>query len=253
VFLSKTMYNSPLKEEVFMLSKDVLRILGITRPTLSKYIKEGIIRYMQSENAEDLLNTVRALINHYPKETLDCLMNILGTHDTARILTVLGGIYCANKEEMASPKAKMSEKAKEEAIKKLKMATLLQYTLPGVPCVYYGDENAMEGHSDPFCRRCFDWTNLNEDLIGFYKKLGAIRKEHFDFFKDGLFQEVYVDCGLIIFARKKENKNIFVFTNNSSKRYYLALPQKMIELLSKNVFEQQLEIQPYSYGILKTI
>ena len=43
----------------------------------------------------------------------------------------------------------------QEAIKQLKMAAVLQYTLPGVPYLYYGDENGMEGHIDPFCRFCF--------------------------------------------------------------------------------------------------
>ncbi len=133
-------------------------------------LKEAIINYMQTGNSCNLLNTVRALINHYPKQTLDCLMNILGTHDTARILTVLGGIHCNNKEEMAKPSAYLGKKAKGNAIERLKMAAVLQYTLPGVPCVYYGDENGMEGHIDPFCRRCFDCDNTNENLLAFYQR-----------------------------------------------------------------------------------
>ena len=76
----------------------------------------------------------------------------------------------------------MSENTKKSAIEKLKMAAVLQYTLPGVPCLYYGDENGMEGHIDPFCRKCFDWEHLNEDLIGFYSKLGEIREKYRDIF-----------------------------------------------------------------------
>jgi glycosidase len=115
-------------------------------------------------------------MNHYPKQTLDCLMNILGTHDTYRILTVLGGITCNTKKEMSLPTAYLSKKEKEKAVSALKMAAVLQYTMPGVPCIYYGDENAMEGHSDPFCRRCFDWEHMEQNLIEFYQKLGNIRK-----------------------------------------------------------------------------
>ncbi len=214
-------------------------------------LKEAIIAYMQTGNASNLLYTVRVLINHYPKQTLDCLMNILGTHDTSRILTVLGGIYCNNKDEMASAKAKMSAEDKEKALKKLKMSAVLQYTVPGVPCIYYGDENGMEGHIDPFCRRCFDWDNLNNDLINFYSKLGAIRKENREIFKDGDFKEIFIDDGCLIFSREKSDENIFVFVNNSSKRYKINLPEKMKELLSEEVFEKTLEIKPYTYGILK--
>ena len=140
-------------------------------------LKDAIIQYMQRGNALELLNVIRVLINHYPKETLDSLMNILGTHDTARILTVLGEKYCKNKDEMAQESAYLDEKSKKSAIKKLKMAVILQYMLPGVPCIYYGDENAMEGHIDPFCRRCFDWEHLNNDLIEFYQTLGKLREK----------------------------------------------------------------------------
>ena len=64
-------------------------------------LKDAIISYVQSGNTTQLRETLYMLIDNYPKQTLDCLMNILGTHDTPRILTVLGGKTCANKDEMA--------------------------------------------------------------------------------------------------------------------------------------------------------
>jgi len=212
-------------------------------------LKEAIIGYVQSGNAGNLLHTVRVLINHYPKQTLDCLMNILGTHDTARILTVLGGIYCHNKEEMSSSCAYLSPKAKQKAIKKLKMAAVLQFTLPGVPCVYYGDENGLEGHIDPFCRRCFDWNHINEDLLAFYQKLGNVRKEYRDIFKDGDFREIRVEDGLLFYERKNEHGEIYVYVNNSSKRYILELPNSATELITNTKFDKEVEIKPYEYGI----
>jgi glycosidase len=211
--------------------------------------KDAIIGYIQSGDANRLLSTIRAIINHYPKATVDCLMNILGTHDTARILTVLGGIYCANKDEMAGKGAYLSKKAKENAIEKLKMAVVLQYTLPGVPCVYYGDENGAEGHIDPFCRQCFDWEHLNTALIEFYSKLGTIRKKYRKIFKDGAFEEVFSQDGLIIYKRTKTNDSIYIYNNNSSKRYLFNLPNKVLELINNRSFENELEIEPNSYGI----
>jgi glycosidase len=177
--------------------------------------KEAIISYIFKGNAQEFLHSIRSIINHYPKETLDSLMNILGTHDTPRILTVLGGIQCYNKDEMASKKAFLSEKDKEKAIEKLKMAAILQFTLPGVPCIYYGDENAMEGHIDPFCRRCFNWDNLNEKLIEFYKTLGFTREELRDVFKDGKFEVLEANEGLLIYVRENKNGKVFVFVNQS--------------------------------------
>ncbi len=212
-------------------------------------LKEGIIRYIQTGNAASLLHTVRVLINHYPKQTVDCLMNILGTHDTARILTVLGGIYCNNKDEMAQESAYLSPENKQKAIEKLKMAAVLQYTLPGVPCVYYGDENGMEGHIDPFCRRCFDWEHLNEDLISFYKTLGNIRKKYREIFKDGDFEDVYVSEGVLLFKREKEEKEIYIYTNQSSKSYFLKNTENYKDCLTGKEFKEGIQIMPYSYGI----
>lgn len=212
-------------------------------------LKDAIINYVQTGNAMDLLHCERSLIDHYPKQTLDCLMNVLGTHDTARILTVLGGIYCKNKEEMASDWAYLSENSKKNAINKLKMAAVLQYTMPGVPCVYYGDENAMEGHIDPFCRRCFDWNNLKDELIGFYAKLGKIREKYREIFADGQFQEIIAEKGLLYYKRVKNDKAIYICTNNSSKSFALKISERYIDCIEENIFTEHLEIKPYSYNI----
>ncbi len=214
-------------------------------------LKDAIIRYIQTENAEDVVRVIRALINHYPKQTLDCLMNILGTHDTARILTVLGGIYCHNKEEMAQKSAYMTPENKQKAIEKLKMAAVLQYTMPGVPCLYYGDENAEEGHIDPFCRRCYDWETQNSELISFYAKLGEIRKAYQNIFKDGDFEIIYTSGGLIFYKRKIKNEEIFVYVNNDSKSELFDLNEKLTDCISNEIHEKQLIIKPYSFGILK--
>ena len=212
-------------------------------------LKEGIISYIKTEDAGQLLQVVRILIDHYPKQTLDCLMNILGTHDTARILTVLGGIYCKNKDEMALPSAYLDENGKKKTIEKLKMAAVLQFTLPGVPCIYYGDENGMEGHIDPFCRQCFDWEHLNENLISFYQKLGKLRNEQKEIFKDGAFKEIFVEGGFIFYARESGEKRVFVFVNNSSKTYHLKLPKKLLEIISSKTQENEFTVNAYSYGI----
>ena len=213
-------------------------------------LKDAIIGYIQSGDASKLSATVRLLIDHYPKQTVDCLMNILGTHDTARILTVLGGIYCQNKEEMASKRAYLSSEAKKKAIEQLKIAAVLQYTLPGVPCVYYGDENGAEGHIDPFCRQCFDWEHLNTDLISFYELLGKIREQFRMIFKDGDFKEIYREDGLIFYKRYKNKKEIYVITNNTSKSYRLQISENYKNVLTQTIYKNEIPIEAYSYAIL---
>lgn len=215
--------------------------------------KEAIIRYIQTENSLELLGTVRSIINHYPKQTVDCLMNILGTHDTARILTVLGGIYCRNKEEMAKESAYLTVESKENAIKKLKMAAILQYTLPGVPCLYYGDENGMEGHIDPFCRQCFDWEHQNQELYNFYVKIGEIRQNNKEIFKNGDFEVLYTEGGFIFYKRTNGNDSLYIYVNNSSKYELLDLNEKYQDCITNEIYENKLKINPYTFGIFKKI
>ena len=154
---------------------------------------------------------------------------------------------------MASENAYLRPEDKMNAIEKLKMGAVLLYTLPGVPCIYYGDENGAEGHIDPFCRRCFDWENLNEDLIVFFSKLGKIRNDFKEIFADGRFENIYTKNSLIFYKRKSNNKNIYIFANNSSEKYLINLPGKYHELLKDEQFENIMEISENSYGIFYEI
>ena len=160
-------------------------------------------------------------------------MNILGTHDTPRILTVLGNQTCESREEMAN--ARLSGDAKRRAKEKLKMATLLQFTLPGVPCIYYGDENGMEGYRD-------------------YRKLGEIREQKFkEVFEDGTYCEIFADHSCLVFKRSSISKSVYVFVNNSGSKYSVTFPGKYLEHLTGTSFNERLEIQPFSYGLLEKI
>lgn len=212
-------------------------------------LKDGIIRYMQTGNARDLLAVIRLLIDHYPKETLDSLMNILGTHDTVRILTVLGGITCRNKDEMAQDSAYLSPKNKQKAIEKLKMAAVLQFTMPGIPCIYYGDEVGMEGHSDPFCRRCFPWDSHNSELTDFYSRLGKLRETYRDVFKTGDFADLYLDGGFFYYKRESKNGSVYVYVNHSEKNYQIDLNEKYMDCMSQEILEKQIFVQPNSFRI----
>ena len=149
----------------------------------------------------------------------------------------------------ASNKAILTENERKIAIEKLKTAAILQFTLPGVPCIYYGDENGMEGHIDPFCRRCFDWNTTNEKLHSFYKKLGELRATYQNVFKDGTFKEILVEDGFFMYKREKENQAIYIYTNNSSKPQLVTLPENCKDYFTNEILNYNLEIKPYSFGI----
>lgn len=128
-----------------------------------------------TKSAKDMASTVMTIAENYPKPILDCLMNTLSTHDTKRILTVLGADnkILTKKERSAYT---LSAAERENGVRKLKYAAFLQYVLPGTPCIYYGDEVGLEGFEDPFNRRFFPWDKMDEELLSFYQKLGQLKR-----------------------------------------------------------------------------
>jgi len=212
-------------------------------------LKEGIINYIMTGDSRGLREAINMLVDNYPKQTLDCLMNILGTHDTARILTVFGGKTCYSKDQMSVTRLNETEKA--AAIEKLKAAAFLQFFLPGVPCIYYGDENGMEGYGDPFCRGCFDWAHMNEKLISYYQKLGSIRRGVLkDILKDGEYKEVYFQQSLIIFKRFNKSGSAYFYMNRSSDSFSLEIDGDYVDIFNGVKANGTYKVAAFSHGIL---
>ena len=216
--------------------------------------KDAIVTFIKDGNSNYFAETVAKIVDHYPKSTLDCLMNILGTHDTARILTVLAGKTACSKDEMASERAMLSIGERAIAIKKLKIAALLLFTIPGIPCVYYGDEIGMEGFGDPFCRKCFDFENANEDLLTFYRRLGEIRGEYRKIFAEGEYEEVFEKDGCLVFRRRIAEKAVYVCVNMSTEKFYLSIPKSASgnNLLTKQKMPESISLQQGDYYLFYT-
>lgn len=182
--------------------------------------KNAIIEFIKKADSECLYREIIEIVNNYPKKNLDCLMNILDTHDTRRILTALVGKKRGNNTREEISTWKLTDEERELGKKLLKLATVLQYTLPGVPCLYYGDEAGLEGYRDPFNRRTYPWEKEDDELIEWYKNLGRMRKEN-PVVKDGeIILGRYID-GIIEYRRKSELGELLVIVNRSRTPYSL--------------------------------
>ena len=184
-------------------------------------LKNGIVDFIRFRDANILGDVLKELYSCYPECVCHSLMNILGTHDTERILTVLG----YSNDESLSPDGvsnaelstrRMSVVQRAEAEKLLKLAAVIQYTVFGIPSVYYGDEVGMEGYHDPFCRMPFPWGGENTELLRFYRDLGRIRREN-DVLADGEFKILEIDGGFIAYSREKKGKSLVVAVNRSER------------------------------------
>ncbi len=172
----------------------------------------AIIEFLTNGNAELFFDIVCSIYENYPKEALHLLMNHIGTHDTERILTALGAERALNKSREWQSKSKMTDEQLQYAKKLLYLAAIIQYTLPGIPSLYYGDETGVQGYGDPFCRSFYPWGNEDMYLVDFYKKIGKFRRGCEAFF-DGDFVPLYCGDGVIAFSRKGKKEQVAVCVN----------------------------------------
>ena len=137
--------------------------------------RDAIINFVKGNiSGGKFAEIVMTIAENYPKPVLDCVMNLLSTHDTPRILTELTGVGAGmSKAEKAHFKLEGDERLR--ALSLAKAAAILQFTLPGNPCIYYGDEIGMQGFEDPLNRAFFAWGDADCDLHEFYKKLSALK------------------------------------------------------------------------------
>ena len=176
-------------------------------------LREAIIACVRDGQTQRLAQVMAQLSKNYPESVLNSLMNILSTHDTMRILTVLSGAELPQGREGMS-KFRLDPDQLDIAKARLKLASALQFTLPGVPCVYYGDEAGMEGGADPFCRRCYPWGAEDADLLAWYTRLGQLRNE-LECFKSGKYDLVQALDGLFAFTRGRGRGRVLVTVNVS--------------------------------------
>ena len=178
-----------------------------------------------SGKAEGFNDTVEQICENYPKPSVDCLMNHIGTHDTCRILNMLatGGEYHSDPRERYA--GGLTPEQAERGKRLLRMISAVQFTLPGVPCVYYGDEAGIDGGVDPFNRGCYPWGNEDEELIAHYKFLGRLRKEH-PVFKEGEFVPVSAALGCVAFERRGEGERIMTVANRNEHPIVYVLPEE---------------------------
>ena len=187
--------------------------------------RTAIINFMRGfDSGSALKETVMTIAENYPPQVLHCNMNHLGTHDTPRILTALVDDYEGPRQEMAQ--RRLSRNQLEVARERLLMASFLQYTLPGSPSLYYGDEALMEGGKDPFNRRPYPWGKEDQKLREHFRRLGALRKaeEALRLGDIGFFQAGDKHLG---YTRSYGGRTLRIYCNRSSDSWDIA-PGKVL-------------------------
>ena len=177
-------------------------------------------------------------------------MNLLGTHDTARILTALVDDFDGPREEMA--KRHLSRNQFDVAFDRLMMASFLQYTLPGSPSLYYGDEACMEGHRDPFNRRPYPWGREEQEFLTHFTRLGQIRKE-FEAFRLGSIRFFEAQDKHIGFTRSYGGRTFRVYCNRNADPWEIPTHRLYFGVNMKTIARDHLTIGPRGFCITEEL
>lgn len=158
----------------------------------------AVCLFMKNGDAQAFYESVMEIVNDYPAPAVKYLMNMLSTHDTARIINRLALDSLPPRQEQSG--ARLTDTQRQRGIELFKSAAILQYTLPGIPCIFYGDEAGLDGFEDPFCRGTYPWGREEKSLLNLHEKLGIIRRENRkDFSQDIEF--IKHDSGVVHYRR----------------------------------------------------
>ena len=176
-------------------------LLGEQLDTVMNYpFLNAILNFAVYKDADLFWNNILPVLENYPLPTINCLMNSLSTHDTVRALTMLSEIKdipLKNQSDYILP-----EEAYFLAVERFKLASFLQFTLPGIPCIYYGDEAGLYGFRDPFNRMPYPFGKEDKNLLKFFKELTAFRNSQQADFKES-FELVACQGSVFSFYRGK--------------------------------------------------
>lgn len=188
-------------------------LLGGQLDSVMNYpFREAIVTFLLNADSAGFMNSILEIVENYPSPALNTAMNHLGTHDTARILTVLSGEQIKGLDRERQSKIALTAEKRALAKRRLRAAAGLQYTLPGVPSLYYGDEAGLEGASDPFNRRFFPWDDADAELTACFAELGRMRAKY-DVFREGRFIPLSDMLACAAFLRKDGDKAVVVISN----------------------------------------
>ena len=192
--------------------------------------KDAALLYVKNGQAKTFVESTNSYLNKYPPQVIHSLWNLLGSHDTERIFTML-----------------------EEDVERMKMISALQMTFIGAPLIYYGDEIGMTGGNDPFDRKPFPWKEemWNKDLLEHYKKIIDLRKNR-ESLQLGDYKVIEADEGLLIFERITEKEQTIVVVNSKNKPITTdKLEGEFLDLYNDDIIEEINEIPAKSFKILE--
>lgn len=192
--------------------------------------RTALLNFLQGGRAQGFHAAMEQLRENYPPSAFYSAMNSLGTHDTPRILTLLGeGGERRDMDRDWRCAHRLSDAQHSRAIALLKLAGVVLYAFPGSPTVYYGDEAGMEGFEDPFNRRGFPWGEENSDLVSWFSRLGKARHDYAAL-RSGSLRWIRAEGDVLAFMRGSGKDAILAAVNRGADSAHLTWQGQVITL-----------------------
>ncbi len=189
-------------------------------------LQKAIFRYVRREDDGSGLGAqVMTLAENYPPHVLNACMNLLSTHDTPRAINALLDPHDGSRDDLAQRHFSAEQLTWGKEL--LRTAAFLQFTLPGAPCIYYGDEAAMTGYRDPFNRACYPWGEEDTNLQAFYRVLTGLKRGN-PALKTGRVEIITAGGGRVQFLRQSEEQTAMVFCNASREPWRVQYAGKLL-------------------------
>ena len=248
-------WEDPTKKESYGVKRKYA--LGGMLDTVMNYpLRSALIDFAKGViTAKDFGELLLRQRLHYPVPMYFALMNLLSSHDVPRIRTALGTDVIAlkkSREEQAS--FKLDDKASEKAKKLQELCAALQFSLPGVPCIYYGDEHGMEGAFDPFDRAPL--VEQDSELMKFYALLSE-KRNSLEVLRTGEIGIYAPIDDVLCILRISEREAAIIAVNRGEAPFHqeISVPAafkgcigELVNTVNKSV---KIYVQPLSYTIME--
>ncbi|MDY2694845.1 glycoside hydrolase family 13 protein [Gemmiger sp.] len=223
-------------KEAFGRRRTYLRGKGLDS-VMNYPFRNATLCYLHGTSAAAVAGELMSICENYPAPALNCAMNFLSTHDTERALTAIAGEPANGRDRNWQSKRRISPMEMDDAVKKLLLGYAMIYTLPGVPCIYYGDEIAMQGYRDPFNRAFYDWNSTEQRLRGPLATLARLRREC-DAFDGGRLEIVSAKGDILHYRRIGKTQTAEIILNRGQ------------HLIAEQAFGKFAEVNPGGFTVL---
>ncbi|WP_176344062.1 glycoside hydrolase family 13 protein [Priestia aryabhattai] len=186
----------------------------------------------QTSTVEEFQNELTKVIQSYPQHVNEVAFNLLGSHDTPRVLTMCQG-----------------------ETQRLKLLYVFQLSFTGTPCIYYGDEIGLTGGDDPGCRKCMEWDSTKQDLDLFFfvKKLLSLRKKYASFRSDGEFAFKDLAKDILSYTKTAGSEELMFIINRSNVKKEIQLPDNfnhVLDIWTNQYVSKHLPLKGHDFAIL---